>query len=391
MRAVQSPVIPAVAELIRAHPGTIPLGQGVVYYGPPPEAIDEAAACLADPENHKYKAVDGIPRLRESIAAKLAAENGIRTDEAPRGRVVVTAGANMAFMNAVLAVADPGDEVILPRPYYFNHDMAVVTAGCRPVFADTGDGYQLRPEAIAGRITPRTRAVVTVSPNNPTGAVYPRAALRAVNELCARHGIYHISDEVYEYFTYGEPPGGAGHFSPGSLPGASAHTISLYSLSKAYGFAGWRIGYMVVPDHLYDAVLKIQDTILICPPVASQFAAAGALAAGRAYCEGQMREIRRARQVVLSELGRLGGLCTVPPADGAVYCFVRVHTAMPAMALVERLVREYGVATIPGDTFGMPADPSGCHLRLGYGALREATAAEGIGRFVKGVRAIVKT
>src|SRR5262249_9123741 len=150
-----------------------------------------------------------------------------------QSRLVITAGGNMAFMNALLAIADPGDEIILQAPYYFNHEMAVTMANCRPVLVATDANYQLQPDAIAAALTSRTRAVVTISPNNPTGAVYPEAALRAVNELCRRHGVFHIHDEAYEYFVYG----GARHFSPGSIPGAGAHTISLYSMSKAYGFA----------------------------------------------------------------------------------------------------------------------------------------------------------
>ena len=122
----------------------------------------------------------------------------------------------------------------------------------------TDDLYQLQPALISEAITPRTRAVVTISPNNPTGAGYPEADLREVNELCRARRIYHISDETYEYFTYG----GARHFSPGSLGGE--HTISLFSLSKAYGFASWRIGYMTIAESLFESIKKIQDTILIC-------------------------------------------------------------------------------------------------------------------------------
>ena len=126
MQAVQSPIIPVVAELIRQSPGTISLGQGVVSYGPPREAIEQVSRCLENPANHQYKAVQGIPELVEAIETKLRSENGIT------GRVLVTAGGNMAFVNAVLAVADPGDEIILLTPYYFNHEMAVTIAGCEP-------------------------------------------------------------------------------------------------------------------------------------------------------------------------------------------------------------------------------------------------------------------
>ena len=250
MDAVQSPIIPAVAAIIQSHPGTISLGQGVVYYPPPPEAIAQITTFLANPDHHKYQAVEGIAPLLEQIAVKLKRENGIAID--PQRQVVVTAGSNMGFLNAVLAITHPGDEIILQTPYYFNHEMAVTIAGCRPILVATDERYQLHPEAIAQAITNRTRAIVTISPNNPTGVVYPEAALRQVNDLCRDRGIYHINDEAYEYFTYD----GAQHFSPGSIADSSEHTLSLYSLSKAYGFASWRIGYMVIPAHLLAAVMK---------------------------------------------------------------------------------------------------------------------------------------
>jgi aspartate/methionine/tyrosine aminotransferase len=382
MGAVQPPVIPIVAELIRAHPGTISLGQGVAFYGPPPEARAALDAFFADPDNHKYKPVDGVPALRDALARKLKAEN--RIDLAESRRLVVTAGGNMAFVNAILAVADPGDEVILPLPYYFNHEMAVRIAGCTPVFVPTDEAtYQLRIDAIERAITPRTRAVVTVSPNNPTGAVYPEAALRRVNAVCAARGVYHVHDEAYEYFYYG----GAAHFSPGSVAGSAPHTICLHSLSKSYGFASWRIGSMVIPAGLYDAVRKIQDTVLICPPVVSQFAAVGALEAGRAYCDGHRRSIERVRATLLDEFESLRDVCRVPPADGAFYFFVTVDTKLRAMDLVERLVREHGVAVIPGTTFGVEGR---CVVRISYGALQPETAIEGVGRLVRGLRAITR-
>lgn len=368
-----------VAGLIRAHPGTLSLGQGVVSYGPPPESAAAIEAFLGDAENHRYKPVQGIAALVEALQQKVARENGI---EAARERLFVTAGGNQAFMNALLAIADPGDEVILQVPYYFNHEMAVTMASCRPVLAPTDAQYQLQPEAIRRAITPRTRAVVTISPNNPSGAVYPEASLREVNAICRDAGIYHIHDEAYEYFTYGQ----ARHFSPGSLPGAGEWTISLYSLSKAYGFASWRIGYMAVPAHLIDAVNKIQDTLLICAPVISQYAALGALSAGRAYCEAQLRRIAEVRAIVSEELARIADRCEVPPADGAFYFLLRLNTGEAPMTLVERLVKEDRVAVIPGSAFGLER---GCHLRVAYGALASETARDGVRRLTQGLERMI--
>jgi aspartate/methionine/tyrosine aminotransferase len=381
LQQVQTPIIPVVGDLIRQHPGTISLGQGVVHYGPPQQAIDHIKHFLSDPDNHKYKSVYGIPPLIEAIIEKLRCENAIVRIQ--NSRIVVTAGGNMGFVNALLAVADPGDEIILLAPYYFNHEMAVTMVNCRAVIVPTDENYQPQPAVIESAITKKTRAIVTISPNNPSGAVYSEESLRAVNAICRRHGIYHINDEAYEYFKYN----GAQHFSPGSIGESAAHTISLFSLSKAYGFASWRIGYMVLPGHLYSAVIKIQDTILICPPVISQYAAVGAMQAGAGYCLERLHVFDKVRAIALSEFETIRSICTIPRADGAFYFLAKIHTRMDPMVLVEMLIRDYGVAVIPGMTFGMT---DGCYLRIAYGALQKETVAEGIGRLVRGLKAIVK-
>ncbi|PHM09538.1 pyridoxal phosphate-dependent aminotransferase [Nostoc sp. 'Peltigera malacea cyanobiont' DB3992] len=382
MQAVQSPIIPVVGELIKNSPGTISLGQGVVSYNPPHEAIEFLAKFLAEPANNLYKSVEGIPPLLTALAGKLQAFNGIEING--ENCIVVTAGSNMGFMNAILAITNPGDEIILNTPYYFNHEMAIAMAGCRAVLVATDENYQLRKEAIAQAITPKTRAVVTISPNNPTGVVYSEAALRQVNQICATHSIYHISDEAYEYFTYN----GVKHVSPGAFSNSSEYTISLYSLSKAYGFASWRIGYMVIPKHLLVAVKKVQDTILICPPVISQYAALGALQAKEDYLKSHIEAIAQVRQLVLDSLNRLQGLCSIIPANGAFYFFLKVHTQMDAFELVKQLIQEHKVAVIPGTTFGID---DGCYLRVAYGALQKETAKEGIERLVQGLETIVRS
>jgi aspartate/methionine/tyrosine aminotransferase len=380
MDRIQAPIVPIVGALIRQVPGTISLGQGVVHYPPPPEAIEAVRDALAQAPTHEYCDGAGLPSLVSAIAHKLAVENGI--DVAQGGRIMVTAGANMAFMHAVLAITSPGDEVILPVPFYFNHEMAIEMAGCRVVRVPTDERYQLQLDAIEGAITDRTRAVVTISPNNPSGAVLQESTLRALNGLCRDRGLYHISDEPYEYFTYG----GVRHVSPGSFPGALSHTISMYSLSKAYGFAGWRVGYFVYPERLEPAMMKSQDTILICPTIASQIGAVSALRLGKSYCEPFVRDLAEIRQIVVSELSALAPLATVPAADGAFYCLLRVETTMDPMTVAERLIREHRVAVIPGPAFGMT---SGCYFRVAYGALQKETVAEGIGRLVVGLRAIL--
>jgi aspartate/methionine/tyrosine aminotransferase len=227
-------------------------------------------------------------------------------------------------------------------------------------------------------ITPRTRAIVTVSPNNPTGAVYPEDALRAVGALCRDRGIHHINDEVYEYFTYDATP----HFSPASVPGAEEWTISLYSLSKAYGMASWRMGYMVVPEALWEPVNKIQDTILICASHMVQEAALAALKAGRGWTMPKLEPLARMRDRAWKTLS---GVATVPRADGAFYYLIKADTSLDPMAACERLIRDHRVAVIPGSAFGVT---EGCTLRVSFGALEEATAGEGLDRLAQGLRAL---
>jgi aspartate/methionine/tyrosine aminotransferase len=379
MEPIQSPIIPIVGELIQKNPGTISLGQGVVSYPPPQEAIEILPKFLAEPTNNLYKAVEGIPPLLAAITFKLQNFNQIEITD--KNCIVVTAGSNMAFNNAVLAITTVGDEIILNTPYYFNHEMAIKMGGCHPILVATDENYQLRPEAISQAITEKTRAIVTISPNNPTGVVYSKESLLQINQICRERGIYHISDEAYEYFTYD----GVKHTSPGSFADSSEYTISIYSLSKAYGFASWRIGYMVIPKKLLVSVRKIQDTILICPPVVSQYAALGALQSNPEYINQNIAAIAQVRELVLESLKNIGDFCTIAPTAGAFYFLLRIHTNMDTFELVTKLIQEHKVAVIPGTTFGME---DGCYLRVAYGALQKETAKEGIERLIKGLKQI---
>ncbi len=381
MDQVQSPLISVVGEMIAQSSGTISLGQGVVFYPPPKEAIDQISNFLETPNNHLYKSVVGIPPLLEIIEQKLLIDNQINiTDE---NAIVVTAGGNMAFMNAILAITNPGDEIILQTPYYFNHEMAIKMANCTPILVETDQNYQLQPELIAQAITPKTKAIVTISPNNPTGAVYDQESLAKVNQMCREKSIYHISDEAYEYFTYDDNI----HVSPASFPDSTPYTISLFSLSKAYGFASWRIGYMVIPKHLLFAVKKVQDTILICPPVISQYGALGALQIGKNYCLKSLKNIDKIRQNVVNLFQPIKDKCQWSHPEGAFYFFLKVNSKIDPFELTKKLIFDHKIAVIPGTTFGMN---KGCYLRIAYGALEEKTVKEGINRLVNGLKIILK-
>lgn len=379
MDRVQDPIIPQVAGWIREHPGTISLGQGVVHYAPPSLCKESVDRLWENPKNHLYSPVGGIEPLKKAIRAKLKQDNGVEVSEAQD--VVVTAGANMGFLNALLAITEPGDEVILFSPYYFNHEMAITMLGCTPICVPLDDEYNIDIEQLTAHLSSRTKAIVTVSPNNPTGTVYDRALLETINELCAQRGLYHISDEAYEYFVYD----GVMHFSPASIPGSANHTISLFSLSKSYGFAGWRIGYMLIPRSLSLAVAKAQDTNLICPALASQHAATAALDVGGAYPQKYIAGLQEVRDLVGERLGVLGASCSFSIPEGAFYFMIKVDTDRSSLDVVEYLIRKHKIALIPGIAFGME---NGCYLRIAFGALQKDTVSEGMDRLVEGLKGI---
>jgi len=378
IREIQPPVVPLVSALIARRPDTISLGQGVVRYGPPPEVGMGLPGFFDDPASHVYTPDWGRQDLVDALTEKLQAENGI--DMAGRA-VVVTAGANMGFLNSVLALTDPGDEVILFNPAYFNHEMAVRLAGCVPRLVET-DGRMLpNVDAMVVAIGPRTRMVVTVSPNNPTGVTYPRSLLEQINAACAARGIVHVSDEAYEHFVYGE----AEHYSPARERASAEHTIGLFSFSKSFGLASWRVGYMLVPERLFEPLMKVQDTNVICAPAISQHAARICLEVGSEYCRRHVAELARVRSLVLDELAALGERVTVPASDGAFYVYLRVNRDLDPFVLTERLILEHAVAVIPGSAFGSRE----CRLRVSYGALRPEAVREGIGRLVAGLEAVL--
>ena len=279
----------------------------------------------------------------------------------------------------ICATHEPNDEIILLRPYYFNHEMAINMINCKAIIIDTDINYQPCLEKISSAITSRTKAIVTVSPNNPSGAVYPKSTLIEINKICKDNSIYHISDEAYEYFTYDEIE----HFSPCSIDNSEEYTIALYSLSKAYGFASWRIGYMVIPEHLSLPIKKIQDTYLICPTRISQEAAIEALKTGRSFTKKHIKQIIDSRKNLLFGLQQIKDICISPVTMGAFYFFVKLRTNLAGLELVEILIKDYKIAAIPGEPFGMEKD---CYLRVSYGALNTGVSEIGTQRLIKGLR-----
>lgn len=385
MAAVISPVIPRVAALMQRRPDALSLAQGMVGWGPPPAVRQAVAAALEEPGPglDRYGPLAGDPDLLAVIGRELLGQRHLD----PHGSSwLVTAGSNMVFNAIAQVLLSPGDQVILPIPYYFNHAMAVQLAGGVPVPVEAG--LVPDPGRLAAAIGPRTRAIVTISPGNPSGVVLPPDTLAAINRLCARHGLFHIHDEAYAAFIHGDVP----HWSPGSLPGSARHTISLYSLSKAYGMAGWRVGYAAVPSQLHEPLAKVQDTVLICPPRVSQRAALAALSLGEAWCRPQLQELAERRRQLLQTLadargrGLDAGLLVEP--DGAFYGLLEFASCLSGEPLVERLLLEHGVATLPGESFGLRPRPGRAVLRLSYGMLAADELDQALTRLLTGVAAL---
>jgi aspartate/methionine/tyrosine aminotransferase len=378
LAAVQQPVIPWMGQLIAQHPGTLSLGQGMVHWAPPPQAQHRLQAALAVTDGPgglgTYGPMAGDPPLRDCLQAWLSSAHQLDLSDSA---LLVTAGSNMAFNAVAQVLCDPGDELILPVPYYFNHAMAIQLAGGRPVAVEAG--LIPDPERLAAAITPRTRAIVTVSPNNPSGAVLPPDTLAAINDLCASRGLLHLCDEAYGLFGHGDTP----IWSPGSRSGSGAHTVSFGSLSKSHGMAGWRLGWAVVPPTLMAALAKVQDTILICPPRPIQQAAIGALEAGVGWVRERVAGLAERRRQVLRQLDVADAPWRVlGPADGAFYALLELACPLSSDAAMEQLIREHGVALVSGSSFGL----SGCCLRLSYGLLNDASLEEALQRLRHGLQ-----
>jgi len=370
---------------MRRRADTISLAQGMVNWGPP-AAVHEAVrtALIAEPSLaslNRYGPMEGDPELLEAVREELEGHHRLDLDGSA---LLVTAGSNMAFHAIAQVILDPGDEVILPVPWYFNHVMAIQIAGGVPVPVDAG--LVPDPEALAAAITPRTRAIVTVSPANPSGVVVPGSILAAINHLCADRGLFHISDEAYAAFIHGQVP----HQPPGTLPGSAAHTITLHSLSKAYGMAGWRIGYAAVPRQLLAGLAQVQDTVLICPPRLTQRAALAALTAGSAWTVPRIATLAERRQLLVDriEAAQSSGLAITLPTipDGAFYVLLACETSLGADALMEQLILDHGVATLPGEAFGLVPHQGRSMLRLSYGMLEPPQLGEALDRLILGLQ-----
>ncbi|MFM7617604.1 MAG: pyridoxal phosphate-dependent aminotransferase [Actinomycetes bacterium] len=361
-------------------------GEPVIGFGagepdfPTPAAIVEAAvAACRDPQNHRYSPTPGLPELRAAIAAKTLRDSGVTVDTS---QVLVTAGGKHAVYTAFQTIVADGDEVILPAPYWTTYPEAITLAGGVPVEVATTDaqGFRVTVAQLEAARTERTKAIVFVSPSNPTGAVYPPDEVEAIGRWAVEHGIWVITDEIYEHLVFGDH-----RFTsmPALVPELADTCIVLNGVAKTYAMTGWRVGWMIGPKDVIAAATNLQSQSTSNISNVAQRAALAAVAGPLdAVLEMRVAFERRGRTMhrMLSEIP--GVRCLAP--EGAFYCFpsfegvigrsLAGRTIASTMDLAEVLLDEAKVAIVPGEAFGAPG-----YARLSF-ALADADLEEGVAR-----------
>ncbi len=360
----------------------IGFGAGEPDFPTPPAIVEAAIAACRDPKNHRYTPTPGLPELREAIAAKTKRDSGV---EVAPAQVLVTNGGKHAVYNTFQALLDPGDEVLLPAPYWTTYPEAIKLAEGVSVVLPTTEaaGFRVTVEQLEAARTPRTKALLFVSPSNPTGAVYPAEEVEAIGRWAVEHGIWVITDEIYEHLTYGDH-----QFTsmPALVPELADTCLILNGVAKTYAMTGWRVGWMIGPRDVIDAAANLQSHATSNVSNVAQCAALEAVS-GPLDAVAEMRAAFDRRGRVMHEmLTRISGVTCLEP-QGAFYCFPSFEArlggeiagrAVPdSLTLCEVILEEARVAVVPGEAFGAPG-----FARLSF-ALGDDALVEGIERISK--------
>jgi aminotransferase len=312
-----------------------------------PLHIVEAAKQALDQGYTHYTHWAGMPELRKAIADKLWQDNSIRVD--PETEVLVTTGAQEAVFLVCLALLDPGDEILVPDPHYMTYDTAIALAGAKAVLVPTfeKDDFEVQPEEIVRHITTKTKAVLLVSPNNPTGGIIRPETVREIAALAEKHNFIVISDEIYEKFIYDDVQ----LLSIASLPGMRDRTVTINGFSKTYAMTGWRIGYLAAPAGFIRALEALKHTVSICAPAVSQAAALAALTGPQDCIQEALATYAERRLVLMKGLDELGLSYGRP--HGTFYIFASVAaTGLSSMDFAITLLQKAQVLVLPGSSFG---------------------------------------
>jgi aspartate aminotransferase len=313
-----------------------------------PEHIKRAAIEALEAGFTKYTPNAGIPELRQAIADKLATDNGLNYRA---GQIVVSNGAKHACYNAILATCQPGDEVVIPAPYWVSYPDMVRLVGAEPVIVPTSErnAWKMRPEDFENAMTPRTKMLIMNSPGNPTGSVYTREELEAIVNVAAEEDIYVLSDEIYEKLVYDD----AKHVSIGSLSKEAYDlTITVNGFSKSYAMTGWRLGYLAAPDAVARAVDSIQSHTSSNPSSFSQYGALAALKGDQQPLADMREEFEMRRNYMFDRISKISNVTAVKP-QGAFYILVNIsQLGLTSQNFADRLLSKANVAVVPGAAFG---------------------------------------
>jgi len=336
-------VIRGMTRLATEH-GAINLAQGFPNF-PCPEILKEAAARAIRDDVNQYAVTWGAARLRNALAAKYQEWYNLPVN--PNTQVTVTCGATEAMASALLGIVDPGDEVVVFEPFYENYGPDAILCDARPVFVPMAAGQSLDLDRLSAAFGPKTKAIIICTPNNPTGHVLSRRELEAIAELCRRHDAFAVTDEIYEHIYYeGE------HIPIATLPGMADRTITISGASKTFSVTGWRIGTIISPPDVTDAIRKVHDFLTVGAPAPLQEAiAVGMETLGDDYYEGLARDYKRRRDILCAGLLKAGFTCR--PPEGAYYVMTDFSSlsALPDDEFAKWLTAEHGVAPVPGSSF----------------------------------------
>ena len=357
----------------------IGFGAGEPDFATPDHIVEAAIAACSEVRNHRYTPAGGLPELREAIAAKTLRDSGVTVDAA---QVLVTNGGKHAVYTAFAALCDPGDEVICPAPYWTTYPEAITLAGGVPVIVDTDDtaGFKVTVDQLEAARTPRTKVLLFVSPDNPSGSIYTPDEVAAIGRWAVEHGVWVITDEIYEHLVYGD-----NEFSsmPALVPEIAEQCLIVNGVAKTYAMTGWRVGWLIGPNDVIKAATNFQSHATSNVSNVAQRAAIAAVA-GPLDDVVRMREAFARRGAAMhAALNAIDGVRCIAP-QGAFYCFPNVsgllgrdiagQTAATTLELADLVLSEAKVAFVPGEAFGAPG-----YARFSF-ALGDDDIAEGIAR-----------
>jgi aspartate aminotransferase len=360
----------------------IGFGAGEPDFPTPAHVVSAAVRACREPRYHRYTPAGGLPELRAAVAAKTARDSGLEVSAA---QVLITNGGKHAIFEAFATLLDPGDEVLLPAPYWVTYPEAVALTGAVPVVVETSaaTGFRAGVEQLEAARTPRTKALVFVSPSNPTGAVYPAEEVAAIGRWATGHGIWVVCDEIYEHLVYGD---NRFHSMPVLVPELADRCVVVNGVAKTYAMTGWRVGWMVAPADVVRAATNLQSHATSNVANVSQAAALAALTGDQGEVAVMRAAFDRRRRRMYELLAAIPGVECVEP-QGAFYAFpsfaaalgrpLRERTATTTLELADLVLEEARVAFVPGEAFGAPG-----YARFSY-ALGEDDLVEGVTRIAK--------